>query len=781
MKKFCLVLPLLCLLSFVAVAQDNITDSVDVLHYDMHLDVGNKYSNQIDGYVRVTAHVLRTLDSLSLELSDGIVDSVLVDGVVVPHTFSSQIIRMPYSGNADDTVSITVFYRKGEKIMANGWGGFYFDNNIYYNLGIAIYAYPHNVGKTWFPCRDNFYDKATYHLEITSKPGWKAICSGMPDSTVSHSDGSATYCWTLHQPAPTYLVGVAVAPFHVIERQYSGLNQNYPAILGFLQHDSINVWNVFDHLNRVIPFYEECFGPYRWERVGYVSTPKGSMEHCGNIAFTTQCMANDQEACLATMSHEYAHSWFGNLVTCSSSQNMWINEGGASFAEEVAIQAICPDGDSLRYKGFADDNLNDVLCHAHLSDGDFIPVYGVDSAHTYGTTVYRKGATVWHSLRGYMGDSLFYSSMRKLFDRCAFQNIDSYQLRDSLSLYSGIDLAPFFDFHVFGPGFNDYVISALVSDDNGSTMISVKQKNYGTVNLLRDNRLWMSFFSESGERVDKYVHFWGEEEEFHFDLPFKAAFAIVDFDKLLSKASICTPMQVDHNGAYDAANSHFICNASRIADTNKASLFITHHWCNPDSSAQPRYARLADRYWDVQGFLPLSAKIQGRFHFSRSGADRSLDNNLYDGEDDFQQLKLMYREGPGHEWVQFSGITTGTTSEGYFVVNTLKIGQYTLCLVDTNYALDISESVNGSSSVTVFPNPSHGTVTIATSNPGEPLLVSIVDHTGKRILDNLQTVSGQTLDLLKCTHACAFQQGVYLFHVKAPNSGIVETIKVYIK
>ncbi len=74
---------------------------------------------------------------------------------------------------------------------------------------------------------------------------------------------------------------------------------------------------------------------------------------------------------------------------------------------------------------------------------------GVNSDNTYSSTVYDKGALIAMSLKTYIGDSLFYSSVQRLLEDFAFSNIDSYTLRDSLSSYSGIDLTDFFNYYVF--------------------------------------------------------------------------------------------------------------------------------------------------------------------------------------------------------------------------------------------------------------------------------------------------------------------------------------------
>jgi aminopeptidase N len=754
-------------------AQDNMTDSVDALHYDLRLDIGNHTANRIEGSAVVTMHILSHMDTVALELCASDIDSVWFDGTPSPFCYDAamRLVKVPYVGNIDDTVTITVFYRKGQHIMPQGWGGFYFDNNIYYNLGIALYEYPHNAGKAWFPCRDNFYDKATYHFEITAKPNWRAICTGLLDSITEHTDGSSTYFWTLNRQTPTYLVGVAVAPFHIIEREYVSEYGIYPALLGFTGHDSAMVWAAYDNMSRVIPMFERRFGPYMWDRVGYVSTTKGSMEHVGNVAFTTQCMSSQDEACLATMSHEFAHSWFGNLVTCATSLDMWINEGGASFCEEVAVEAIYSDSNPLRYKDYAKENLKNVLITAHIRDDGFKPVYGQTPEYTYGMTVYNKGATVWHSLRGYVGDSLFYAAMQTLFSRCAFQNIDSYQLRDSLSLYTGTDLTDFFDFHVFKPGFTDFIIDSI-HNNNTTTTIHIQQKTYGTDSLANGNRVWVTFFSANRlNRADRLITFDGKETTAVFQLPFKPEFAIVDYNDDLSKASVSQELFIKTKGSYNLSSALFRAEVSKVNDGDSAWLYVTHHWVKPDTLQNPRYAKMADRYWQVTGIIPEGFKIGGRFYFSRNGNDRSLDNNLFNSSAEFEQLCLLYREDAASEWKPATSLHTGNSSQGYFVMTALKLGQYTLAVKDTSYVDIVAPNETETGSVRIYPNPTSGTVTIETDNPGEALSIDVYDTGGRAVFKDIRTVSGGQI-------ALDLKSGIYSFIIRQLENNKLSSQKV---
>ncbi len=769
MKRLLLLLALLGATSMMA--QQSYVDSVDVLHYDIHLDMGHHTLNRMEGYTNVRLRALQPLDSLTLDLWLADVDSVLIDGQPVPYANCSTYLSIPVAAAAGDTLTVGVHYRKGASVMPQGWGGFYFDDNIYYNLGCAIYRYPHNCGSTWFACRDNFYDKATYHFNITARPGWKAICSGMLDSVVAHADGSAAYSWTLAQPTPTYLVGVAAAPFRTIERHFQGAQGSYPGLIGFLQHDSVGVASTFALMDRVIPLLEQRFGPYRWGRVGYVATPKGSMEHVANIAFITDCMASDDEMCHSVMAHEFAHSWFGNLLTCATADDMWINEGGASFCEEIAIEGLNAGLRPNRHIEYADENLYDVLLHAHLTDNGFKPIYGQAPNYTYSTTVYDKGATVWHSLRGYLGDTLFYASMQRLFDRCAFGVIDSRQLCDSLSAYSGIDLRNFFRFHVFNPGFCNYEVV-----DFGTDFVTIRQQSYGTDSLMDANRVWVTFFSSNLEQARRLVCFDGAEARCAIaPLHFEPAFAVVDYDKALSRAAIATQHTVTATGSVNMPLSLFKSIVSQVADS--AWLYVTHHWtpAHGGADAEEGIVRLAGRHWTVQGILPYTCLMDGQFRYARAGADRSLDANFMLHKNSIDSVRLLYRPDEAAPWQVVSATHTGSSSSGYFVVPTLQTGQYTLAVVDTaRLTLGVIELGKDDASLRIYPNPTMGSFTILTARPGEPLTVSFCDMAGKTVRDNLHTASGDSLHV-------DLPSGVYTIVVKHNQSGAYTSKRIAIR
>ena len=343
-KSLVLFLALLATASNWAFAQLPSADSIDVLHYNLTIDLGATVQKQMRGVADIQFVLTKPCNAVSFDLICDTVRPVSLDGTVTrgfSYDPDERLLRVYVSGGQPgDTHTLSVPYVSNGYVEHYGWGGLHMDNNIYYNLGVAFREYPHAFGRAWFPCRDNMYDKASYSITVTSQPGWRAICSGIRQSETTAPDGTNSSTWTINQPTPTYLVSISSAPWQVIEREYQGVYGTYPAIIGsIVVHDSATVRHAFDILDDVVPAYERAFGPYRWERIGYITTPMGSMEHVSNIGLVAECAASTDSPCQMTMCHELGHAWFGNLVTCTTVGDMWINEGGASFCEEVAAAA----------------------------------------------------------------------------------------------------------------------------------------------------------------------------------------------------------------------------------------------------------------------------------------------------------------------------------------------------------------------------------------------------------------------------------------------------------
>lgn len=720
---------MLAVLFYCTFAQAQIADSVDVLHYNLQLDLSN--GKPFRGEALLTARLLRPCNEIGLDLS-GNVDSIKVNNIRIS---ADNILHIPTAGiTVGDTFTITVYYLGSGYVESYGFGGIHFDNDMIYNLGAAFSDPLHSIGHAVFPCRDNYNDKATYTLHIKAKQGWSAECSGMLQSRTVDEDGCEHSVWQIEHPVPTYIVGISTANYHRIQTTAGG----YPVTIGFTTQDSVVTTNVYALLDAVVPKFEECFGPYRWGRIGYIGTTWGSMEHVNNIALARQAMASVSLAGQSTIAHELGHAWFGNLVTCETEGDMWINEGGATFTSEVAREATHGRrASNATYQ----QNLDKVIRETHHDDNGYRALHNMPHNYTYGSTSYDKGGLVWHSLRGYLGDSVFYASIRILMERCAFGNIDAYRLRDSLSLYSGVDLTDFFDFHVLSPGFNNYNVSLDYGDGGQPTQevgITISQNNVGTTNLMRHNRVPITFFSADGSRHKEWFAFVGTDTVIaSHTLPFAPAFCVLDLDCEISDAATVDSMDVyGTSGTFPTDMAFFALRAPSPEHTMK--YYIEHHYTQAfDVDTVTGVLRPARRYWVVRGNHAVNQGVMGRFRFIRDGYMSSdfpnLDEGFYSNSASLDSIALLWRPASGTAWQVASTHRVGNRNDGHFTFDNLRTGEYTLAVIDTNI-LSITSASRSQQNTTLslFPNPVHrGEPITIDADSDTPFTVTFVDAAGR--------------------------------------------------
>ncbi|MBR1850447.1 MAG: T9SS type A sorting domain-containing protein [Bacteroidales bacterium] len=725
------------LLGLTLSAHSQNADSVDILRYDIAVDLGHSQPNTIVGTADITLRLLRPCTTISL-LLEGTADTIALDGQVL----DCQLDNIGTANlAAGDTAHLHIAYHASGYVENYGWGGFHFDNDLYYNLGVAFDDSPHSIARAWFPTRDNFTDKALYSLRVTTKPGWSAQCGGLLTAESHNPDGSTTSEWALDHPTPPYLVSVAAAQWNTIERNVRGRETSYPATFAYISQDSATVSNTFALLDTVLPAYEHAFGPYIWQRIGYCATHLGSMEHVMNIALAEQAIGDMSEtAQFGTVSHELGHAWFGNTITCAESGDMWINEGGASFCEEVAIEACRGHQAAIDYY---QTTLEQVLRLAHVTDGAYRSLHDMPHAHTYGTTTYKQGSLAWHSLRGLLGDSLFYQTMNQLFTRNRYANFDAYALRDTLSAISSTDLTAFFDNYVFTPGFFNYHIDSVGYANHEATVRVSRQRIGYQAEIEIPSTIEVSLFDWDFGHHDVQLDFVGDTAVATFAIPFEPVFWAVDYNHRDADAATNAEF-VTTTGITDYHLTHF---GVRVYDSTEAHLLVEHHWGQPGGTNQEGIVRTARRYWVVNGTLPWEANIAGRFHYAESGYGtltyRELDEGFYWSQQSIDSMALLYRHSPAEPWTVATRHHSNNLMQGFYTDPHLRTGEYILAVIDTNILATAPSPEAGNNKLLIAPNPNGGELRAIFD--GEPSTLTISDIHGRTVLRQTGYRSGSPL------------------------------------
>lgn len=732
------------------------TDTVDVLDYDITLDLSN--GAPFSGKTVLTMQLLSPCDVIGLQLN-GTVDSIRVSGRE-GLSYSIDGIALPAIA-LGTPFTVTVWYRGYGYVENYGWGGFHFNVDMSYNLGVAFEENPHSIGRAMFPCRDNFTDKATYTIRMKTASGWTAECGGLCQGREVNSDGTESSVWRIEQQTPVYLVSVSQAAWNRMERNIQSVNGTYPLSVGYTTQNASGVEHAFEELDSVVPMYERCFGPYRWGRIGYIATRKGSMESVNNIALVNSFVASMSERAQTTIAHELGHAWFGNLVTCNSEGDMWFNEGGASFTSEVAMEAVSGRAASDDYY---QRNLEAVIRQTHITDDGYRALHGMPHNYTYGSTTYDKGWMMWHYLRGYLGEEVFYNAMTRLMQSKAFGNIDAYEVRDSLSLYTGVDLTDFFDFHVFNPGFVDYHVEMIRFGCMGNEVgVKIWQQGVGTEAIMGGtNRVPVTFFAYDSTRCKRWIEFSGRECEEAVTLPFTPAFCVLDYDREISDAATNGEITFKGLGQRNADVAHMRIKSQEV-QSDSVTIYVEHHWGKPldiDTMAGVHYT--VQRYWVVNADENMHG-VQGLFRFVSgnyaAGNYPYLDKDRLLG-DDTASAMVLYRRNSSEPWRGVSRMRLNNTNEDYFVVYPLRAGEYTIAVVDTTLVGITTMGGPSTSNVSLFPNPlRHGEPLSISVDSEEPFTVTIYDAAGRLTWHQEGVTCGQRINPHLAT-------GTYLVHIK---------------
>lgn len=745
-------------------AQSESLDSIDILHHDLVLDLGHTDHAMLIGQSTVTFVQNRHCSRFEFDLICDQLTSVTLDGVSVSDNpydelfdFDQSRIYIPASGGqAGDTHVLQVSYANYDTYFRRHHltdGGLFIDTT-------ATHYYIHgedrrtelsqSVGRSWHPCRDNWYDKATYTITITSRPGWHSQCSGIFLGEDTNADGSFTSRWNLPQRASSYSVSIWAgnAPT-TLSRTIQGEYGTYPLTLNIHEFcddetyfpSAQSIFSYYDCLDTVLPLYERLFGPYPWNRVGFVGIQKyDGMEHIDNIQLGSHHLFYKP-----TIIHEFAHQWFGNWITAAHDDDMWINEGGATFCEEPAYELIYG-------KKYADNFYLNIL-EEYLRYARTYPCTLTHQPHAdvFGGGTYFQGYLVWHGLRGYVGDSLFYSAMRQLFRSHGYHSISTASLRDSLSLYTGMDLNAFFDLHLFSPGFVDYQLQSLTLDYNSAT-VTLHQQLINADVYPTHNRVPITFFSLDGRQADRLMTFDDSVATATFQLPFTPAYAVVDYHRALSDAVTDSYTKLSAKGTTTFDKSHIkVSLLDNCADTN-AFVHIAHHFTRPIGDLPEGIVRISNRYWQITGHIPWEPQVNGHFYYTlvANAFDEAshLDYGFYNNATSLDSLALVYRADPSEPWQLVSRKRTSSSSftSGYFK-SRLFPGQYALAIVDTNIlALPNVEQSTSQPRLTLYPNPNSGQqIRVDVGSYDKKFNLFIYDIQGRKVLQKSDVSNGNLI------------------------------------
>jgi hypothetical protein len=709
------------------------SDSVDILHYDIWLEVPSSGS-----VIKARTTVLFTpklegLDTLTFDLAKLSVDSVVMNGQLLDfsHPEPYLFVTLPESIPPGDTAALTFHYR-GTPLRDPIWGGFYFEGGYAYNLGIGISSNPPNFGRVWYPCFDNFVERATYDIRILSFAGRRGYAIGDLISEELIGQDSVVRHYRMDQRLPTYLTNVAVSDYQVHrDTHYSAYGPVPIELIGRPSHFN-NMVKAFGRLGEAIDAIEHWYGPYPWSRVGYVMTTAGAMEHPTNTAFPVNAL-NNGLGDVRLMTHELGHHWWGNITTLSAPTDMWIKEGNAEYCAHLLDE--WSDGRAA-FLTTVKSNHQVVLTQVHQQDGGFLPLSGIPFANIYGRHTYLKGASVLHNMRGYLGDSLFRAGQLSVLENHAYAAIDAATYRDHLAQATGVDMGPFFDAWLYHPGFASFVIQdwqAVSLDSQTQVTIALRQGLRAAPEYHQAVPLEISFYDKDWQVFRATVLAGDEYSQHMVTVPFEPVHIALNEGGQLNQARLDHQRVISSPGNYVYPFVRFRVNATGVTDS--ALVRVDHQWVAPDPlEDQPDLRISGTNFWVVSGIFPENLVAQGRILYDATGGNAFLDADIAGVNED--SLVLLFRPSPMFPWQEHPDYNVikliPTDGRGDVIINGLKPGEYALA---RGAFLQVStKEPDLRSAVKVYPNPSRGPVFLQWPEGWSlPRQVRWVDNLGREV------------------------------------------------
>jgi aminopeptidase N len=375
--------------------------SYDVTYYKLNLTISHEPKYLIGEITLSAESMIDDLISFFLDLSDILtVDSVKSDDDNLNFSHSENILTIqtdhPY--NLNEEFNITVFYRGMPQ--TTGLGSFVFDTH---NGMPSIWTLSEPYGASdWWPCKDTPADKAdSADIWITCSSDLFAVSNGSLIETIDNRNGTYTYKWKSGYPIANYLISLAISEFTFYQQYFKYSPSDSMPVVHYIYPDVFpNVKDQLDKTILMLQIFSDHFGlyPFIKEKYGHASFGRGGMEH---QTISSMGAFND-----GVISHELAHQWFGDKVTCKDWHHIWLNEGFATFGEGIYHEIA--EGRE-EYDSF----INSTMSFAKNAEGS-IYVKNVSSISEIfnGPRSYAKGAIVLHMLRGITGDSLFFRILK---------------------------------------------------------------------------------------------------------------------------------------------------------------------------------------------------------------------------------------------------------------------------------------------------------------------------------------------------------------------------------
>jgi aminopeptidase N len=383
----------------------------------------------------------------------------------------------------------------------------------------------------YLPTYDYPNDRLTTETILTVPASWVTVANGKLISVTKAGDDMKTWNWRESLPSSTYLITVVTGEFDEVKQTWNGLPVTYYAPKGRGDRLLPN----YEHTPAMLELFSKKLGvEYPWEKYSQAMVDDFVVDGMENSSATTNASSSLRSPKLIRefpgdedplISHELAHQWFGDLVTCNDWGDIWLNEGFATFFETVWTESHYPkeQADYERWTAIQEWLAQPSLYAKPIVRHDF------DDSSEFDGNAYGKGGLVLYMLRQQIGEDAFYRGLRHYLEVYRGKNVVTADLVKTIEEANHVDVQQFFDQWIYGAGAPKFEVRYKYEEGRHEIALTVKQtqKVEGRVGIFRVP-VDLEITTGSGAKAHRIIV---SKDEETFAIPSDSEPLMVLFDK----------------------------------------------------------------------------------------------------------------------------------------------------------------------------------------------------------------------------------------------------------
>ena len=533
----------------------------DVIYQNLYFTI-NPDIYYIKGNVSIYYQAIDNLDSLFVHLSDSLtVDSITQRNQKIEFTHHDNILKINIDALPFDNIDSLHIYYQGKPSKEHNAFFIAVQDSVDYIPVLSTLSEPYG-SSDWWPCKNNLSDKIdSIDISINCPIENKAISLGLLKKTVIDGD-RITYFWQHRYPVTPYLVSISVSNYY----EYNSYIHRGADSLLFMNYLYLNnLENKKGAINQTTLFfdiYDSLFisYPFSNEKYGHVEFPiGGGMEH--------QTISSMGTFNFEIISHELAHQWFGDYITCGSWEDLWLNEGFATYCTGLCYENSNHQKWWPAWKAIAIDQITQI------DTGSVFPSDTNNFSTLFSSRLtYRKAAYLLHMIRWTIGDDYFFQAIRNYLNdsSLSFSFANTPQLIAYFEEKADTSLSEFMNDWFYGEGYPIFQIN-WSQKDNYSLHLNINQTS-----VLDDGHFFKLFVPiqviGQNDTLNLKLNLQENYQSFNFNLNFPIDTIIFDpYFWLITKNPSIIKESIETIGINIYPNP---CQNKLIIDTQKEILKI---------------------------------------------------------------------------------------------------------------------------------------------------------------------------------------------------------------